>query len=146
MLDSEDLEVLSELELFDLLNRASSREDAYSKLKRRVQDAIAARDPFRVGDNIVVPKQAEKWKPFDKTHSDLKSWCGSAKAFVFIAGIGYFRTTAIESLAIERGEDPKTVLSSLGQWEPSGAPIQVVPILKAAAKYRNLSDLAAETT
>lgn len=149
-LDTEDLQHLSNAELFDYRCRIEARIAELRALKHKVDEELGQRAPLRIGQDVVLPGSM-KWKPFDPTFAAVRNWCGDADTFLLVAHVDYVRTSSIADLAKHRalGEGDsseaaesyaETILSSLGEKVLDSAPVTVLPLAKAARKWASLPD------
>jgi hypothetical protein len=150
-LDEEDLRGLSNLELYDYRCQLKTRIADLRALKRAVEAELGTREPFRVGETVILPGQSMTWTPYDSTFAEIRAWCGSADEFLMVVHVDYPRVKSLVDLAMHRaqadGADEKTskrfaqtVLDSLGSRTPEGPPVRFVPIDKAAKKWTALPD------
>jgi len=124
-------------EQVELLYKVKSVKRAVAQLETELKNTLAYEmqgKAKKVGNEVVIGKGTNSYKPYD-VNKVLDYLGDDWREAVRPA----FRTTAIKSIAKEKGDNPFVIFDSLFETVTTGE-ISIVPEMKAPKKYQTLKD------
>tara|TARA_X000000368_G_scaffold413310_1_gene401157 strand:+ start:268 stop:801 length:534 start_codon:yes stop_codon:yes gene_type:complete len=124
-------------EQVELLYKVRSVKRAVAQLETELKNTLAYElqgKAKKIGNEVVIGKGTNSYKPYD-VEKVLDYLGDDWKQAVRPA----FRTTAIKSIAKERGDNPFVIFDSLFETVTTGE-VSIVPTMKAPKKYQSLED------